>query len=180
MLILIQTKRCRLSPRFRHLIESYVRRAMRREQRQIRSLMLTISATDSAATPGFRCKVRISSHFLGDIVVDDIGDTVWSTTQRVTARARHACRRKLHKRLSKYHRIKRDDLARRPDAILKRLKRFAYESDIPRTSHLPNSLGSRLDAFRPNRRFVARPSDRFDGSHDQGEPHSGDPISRLR
>jgi hypothetical protein len=172
MSIIIQTKHCQLSPRFRHLIESYIRRAMRREQRQISSVTLTISPTTLAGEPGFRCKVRVWSHFLGDIVVDDVGNTVWSTTQRVTASARHAFRRKLHKRLSKYRRIKRDAIVQwLPDAVSRRLKRVDFGTDITRTLRLPNTEGPRLDTFQSNRRFVARPSDRLNGSHDQGEPN---------
>ena len=161
MSIIIQTKHCKLSPRFRHLIESYVRRAMRRELRQIGHVTLTISPTTFAGEPGFRCKVRIWSHFLGDIVVDDVGDTVWSTTQGVTARARHAFRRKLHKRLGKYRRIKRDEHAQwLPDAVSRRLKRFDFGNEINRSLRLPDKW-----------RFVARPRDRFNGLHDQGVSH---------
>jgi hypothetical protein len=159
MSIIIQTKHCKLSPRFRHLIESYVRRAMGRELRQISSIALTIGPTTFGGESGFRCKLRLFSHFLGDIVVDDVGDRVWSTTQQVTARARHAFRRRLHKRLSKYRRIKRAELAQRlPDAVSRRLNRFDFGNDS--TSRLPDKW-----------RFVVRPTDRFNGSHDQGESH---------
>jgi hypothetical protein len=92
----------------RQQIETYVRRTLWRERRQIGSIVLTISATTSSGSdPAYRCRLRIWSHYLGVIVVSDIGDTVRTTTQHVASRARHAVRRRLHKRLSKIRRVKR-------------------------------------------------------------------------
>ena len=112
MWISILTKRCHLSPRMRRQIETFVHRALRRERRQIGSVVLTISATTLAGEPAYRCRLRIWSHYLGVVVVSDLGDTVRTTTQQVTTRARHAIRRRLHKRLSKLRRIKRHRLDR--------------------------------------------------------------------
>jgi len=107
MWISILTKRCKLTRRMRHKMETYVRRALWRERRQISSIVLTISATTIGGEPAYRCRLRIWSHYLGVIVVSDVGHTVRTTTQHVVSRARHAVRRRLHKRLSKYRRLKR-------------------------------------------------------------------------
>jgi hypothetical protein len=136
MSIIIQTKRCKLSSRFRHLIESYIRRAMRREQRLISRVTLTITPTTLVGEPGFQSKIRIWSHYLGDIVVDDVGDTVWSTTLRVTSRARHALRRRLHKRLSKYRRIKRGEFAPAIPDVLSRGRGLNFGMTLPELSPL--------------------------------------------
>jgi ribosome-associated translation inhibitor RaiA len=109
----ILTKRCKLSPSMRQRVESHVRRAVRREQRQIGSIVLTISPTKLGEEPGYRCRLRIWSHYLGVIVVSEIGHTIVSTTQQATARVRHAVRRRLHKRLSRFRRAKGGRLASR-------------------------------------------------------------------
>jgi hypothetical protein len=51
MLISIQTKQCRFSPRVRHSIEKYVQRALQREQHQIDHVSLTIRRTTVARGP---------------------------------------------------------------------------------------------------------------------------------
>jgi hypothetical protein len=113
MWISIQTKRCKLSQRMRQSIETHVRAALRRQQRLIGSMVLTISPTNLGVEPGYRCRLRIWSHYLGVMVVSEIGHTIRSTTQQATARVRHAVRRRLHKRLSRFRRAKRGRLASR-------------------------------------------------------------------
>jgi hypothetical protein len=112
MWITILNKRCQLSRRMREKIETYVRRALWRERRQIGSIALTISPVSLGDEVAYRCRLRIWSHYLGVTVVSDVGHTVRSATQQATARARHAVRRKLHKKLSKFRRVKRSHVHR--------------------------------------------------------------------
>lgn len=107
MWISIRTKRCRLSPRMRSRIESHLLRTFRREARHIGSVVVTVSPVALDADPGYRCQLRIWSQDLGTIVVSDLGPTVRAATQQAAARARHALRRRLQKRLAKLRRVTR-------------------------------------------------------------------------
>jgi hypothetical protein len=89
-----------------------LRRALHRERRQIGSIVLTIRPTTLAGEMGYRARLRVWSHYLGTTVVSEMGHTVRTTVQQVTARARHAIRRKLHKRLSRFRRLKRNRIDR--------------------------------------------------------------------
>jgi hypothetical protein len=111
MWISVLTKRCTLSSRMRRTLETRVHRALRREQHQIGSIVLTISPTRFGEEPGYRCRLRIWSHYLGVIVGSENGHTILSTTQKAMARVRHAVRRRLHKRLGRFRRAKRGRLA---------------------------------------------------------------------
>jgi hypothetical protein len=113
MWISIQTKRCELSQRMRESMETHVRRALQRQQRQVGSIVLMISPTKLGEEPGYRCRLRIWSHDLGVIVVSEIGHTLRSATQLATTRARHAARRRLQKRLTRFRRAKGGRLASR-------------------------------------------------------------------
>jgi hypothetical protein len=113
MWISVLTKRCKLSPRMWQSLESHVRRALRRELRQIGSIVLTVAPTKLGGETAYRCRLRIWSHYLGVIVVSEVGLTIRSTTQQATARARHAVRRRLHKHLSRFRRAKRGHVASR-------------------------------------------------------------------
>lgn len=110
MWISILTKHCQLSQRMRHNIERHVGRALRHQKRHIGSVVVTIRPTRIGGEPVFRCRLRIWSHYLGTIVVNDVGDTVRTTTQQATARVRQVIRRRLEKRLSGFRRLKRGRL----------------------------------------------------------------------
>jgi hypothetical protein len=93
-------------------IETFLRRALRREQRQIASVVAMIRPTTLGGEPGYRCRLRLWSHYLGDIVVSDVGPSVRSALHPAMTRARQAVRRRIHKRLAKFRRIKRSQLQR--------------------------------------------------------------------
>ena len=107
MWISIQTKGCSFSSRMRRSIDTNVRRALWREHRLIESIALTIEPTTLRGEHAYRCLLRIWSHYLGAIVVRDIGHTVRTTIQRAVSVARNNLRRRLHKRLSKLRRSNR-------------------------------------------------------------------------
>jgi hypothetical protein len=96
----------------RQRIETCMQRALRRELRHIGSIVLTIGPTAIGDSPGYRCRLRIWSHELGVLVVNETGHTVRTTIQHATSRARHAIRRRIHKQYSKYRRIKGSRLNR--------------------------------------------------------------------
>ena len=94
----IRTKRLRISPRQRQLVDSFVRRTFDRELRQIGSVVVTLSPAKIGTALGYTCGVRIWSHYLGLITARDVGDTVRNAVQQASLRARKALRRRLHKR----------------------------------------------------------------------------------
>lgn len=110
MWISIRTEGCQFSPRMRRNVEAFLRRALRREQRQIGSVIVTFRAMSVHGEPGYRCLLRTWSHHLGEVVVSDVDHTVRSALHQTTVRARQAIRRKIHKRLAKLRRIKRSQL----------------------------------------------------------------------
>lgn len=111
MWISIQTKHCKLSPRMREAVERHVGRALWREQRQIGSIVLTFKPSKLGGEPGYHCRMRIWSHYLGGIIVSEVGPTIRNTAQQATARVRHAIRKRHHKRLRRFRRLKHSRLA---------------------------------------------------------------------
>jgi len=113
MWITIRARRTRLSPRMRHNIEAFVRRALHREQGQIASCVLDIGpAKLGGGKTGFQCRIKLWSAHLGSIAVRDRGDTIRTATQHAVLRARQVARRRLHKRRSQSRRLGRGQLSR--------------------------------------------------------------------
>jgi len=101
MWISIRTKRTDLSPRMRENIEAHILRVFQREKRQIASAIVSVgSAKFSGDALVFTCRIRLWSSYLGLISLSDVGDTVRTAVQQASLRARHAARRRLHKRRS--------------------------------------------------------------------------------
>jgi hypothetical protein len=99
MWISIRTKRTDLSPRMRLSIDAFIRRTFHRERRQIASAVISIGpAKRYGGELSFTCRIRLWSSYLGMVAVADIGDTVRTAVQQASLRARHAVRRRLHKR----------------------------------------------------------------------------------
>jgi hypothetical protein len=102
---------------------------------------------------------------LGDIVVSDVGPTLLSTLRQAIARARHAVRRRLHKRLSKFRRIKRGHGLQWPtDTTSRRRHSLGNGSNSTRNRGGQKPQVPRFPTFH-------LPSDRFKGCQDQGESH---------
>ena len=113
MWISIRTKRTNLSPRMRQNIDAFVRRTFPRERRQIASAVISVGpAKLYGGEPGFTCRIRLWSSYLGMVAVADIGDTVRTAVQQASLRARHAVRRRLHKRRSQTRRMDPGRLSR--------------------------------------------------------------------
>jgi hypothetical protein len=94
----IRTKRLRISPRQRQLIDSFVTRTFHRELRHVGSVHVTLGPAMISGAVGFTCRVRVWSHYLGLITADEVGDTVRTAVQQACLRVRSALRRRLHKR----------------------------------------------------------------------------------
>jgi hypothetical protein len=113
MWVSIQSKRTKLSQRMRENIEAFVRRTFQRERRQIGSVVISVgSAKLGGGDLGFKCRLRLWSSYLGLITVRDVGDTVRTAIQQTSLRARHAVRRRLHKRRSQSRRFGRSRVGR--------------------------------------------------------------------
>lgn len=111
MWISIRTKRIDLSPRMRENIEAYILRVFQREKRQIASAIVSVGPAEfSGDQLVFKCRIRLWSSFLGLIKVSEVGDTVRTAVQQASLRARHAARRRLHKRRSQRRRFNRSRL----------------------------------------------------------------------
>jgi ribosome-associated translation inhibitor RaiA len=112
MWISIRTKRINLSPRMRENIEAHMLRVFRREKRQIASAIVSVGPAEfSGDLLVFKCQIRLWSSYLGLIKVSDVGDTIRTAIQQASLRARHAARRRLHKRRSQRHRFSRSRLS---------------------------------------------------------------------
>jgi hypothetical protein len=108
MWISIQTNRTKLSQRMRENIEAFVRRTFQRERRQIASVVISVGSVKlGGGELGFKCRLRLWSSYLGLVTVRDVGDTVRTAVQQASLRARHAVRRRLHKRRSQSRRFSR-------------------------------------------------------------------------
>ncbi len=113
MWISIGAKRIELSPRIRQKVEEFVFNLFRRERRQIASAVISVRpAKLSGGELGFTCQIRLWSTYLGLVTVVDIGDTIRTAVQQASLRARHAVRRRLHKRRSQRRRFSADRLNR--------------------------------------------------------------------
>jgi hypothetical protein len=113
MWITIRTKRTNVSPRMRRNIEAFIRRTFHRERRQIASAVILLGpAKLRDGELGFTCQIRLWSSYLGMVSVADIGDTVRTAVQQASLRARHALRRRLHKRRSRTRRLAPGRLSR--------------------------------------------------------------------
>jgi hypothetical protein len=97
----------------RRNIEAFVRRTFQRERRQIASAVISVGpAKLHGGELGFTCRIRLWSSYLGMVAVADIGDTVRTAVQQASLRARHAVRRRLHKRRSQTRRLGTGRLSR--------------------------------------------------------------------
>src|SRR5688572_3783802 len=94
----IRTKRLRINPRQRQLIDSFVARTFHRERRHVSSVHVTLSSAKIGGAVGVTCRVRVWSHYLGLITAEDAGDTLRTAVQQSCLRVRSALRRRLHKR----------------------------------------------------------------------------------
>jgi len=112
MWISIRTKRIKVSSRMRESVESYIRRAFERERRYVGSIVVGLRAAKLAGDIGYECRLAIWSHYLGLIVVRDVGDTIRTAVQQASLRAREVVRRRLHKRRGNGRRLKRDSFSR--------------------------------------------------------------------
>lgn len=103
----IRTKRIRISPRQRRVIDAFARRTFQRELRHISSIVVLLGPAKLGSTIGYTCRVRIWSHYLGLITASETGDTLRTAVQQTCLRARSAVRRRLHKRHDGKRRMKR-------------------------------------------------------------------------
>jgi ribosome-associated translation inhibitor RaiA len=110
----IRTKRLRISPRQRELVDSFVTRVFHRERRHVGSVHVTLGPAKIDGAVGFTCRVRVWSHYLGLITADEVGDTVRTAVQQASLRVRSALRRHLHKRHDSGRRISQRQTSR-PD-----------------------------------------------------------------
>ena len=108
----IQTKRVRISPRQRQLIEAFVRRTFQRELRHISSVVVALSPARIGGEVGFTCRIRVWSQYLGLITATQAGDTLRTAVQQAGLRVRSALRRRLHKRHDSGRRISQRQFAR--------------------------------------------------------------------
>jgi hypothetical protein len=93
----------------RENIEAHMLRVFRREERQIASAIVSVEPSEFSGL-GFKCRIRLWSSYLGLIKVSDVGDTIRTAVQQACLRARHAARRRLHKRRSNRRRFSRSRL----------------------------------------------------------------------
>jgi hypothetical protein len=106
MWISIRTKRVDLSPRMRDNIEAYVLRVFEREKGQIASVIVSVGPAEVIEDLlVIECRIKLWSAHLGLIKVKDVGGTVRTAVQQAALRARHAARRRLHKRRSQRRRF---------------------------------------------------------------------------
>jgi len=105
MWISIRTKSIKVSSRMRKTVESYIRRAFERERRYIGSIVVGLRPAKLGSDLGYGCRLTIWSHYLGLIVVSDVGDTVRTAVQQTSLRAREVFRRRLHKRRGNARRL---------------------------------------------------------------------------
>lgn len=103
----IYKERGKLSQRTRGAIERFLRGAFRRERREILRIDLTIAPNTIDGEDACRVKLQIRSRSLGLIVVNDFGSSLRTATQQATARGRKAFRRRRHKRLARFRRLRR-------------------------------------------------------------------------
>lgn len=108
----IRTKRLRISPRQRQLIDSFVARTFHRERRHVGSVHVTLGPGKIGGAVGFTCRVRVWSHYLGLITADEVGDTVRTAVQQASLRVRSALRRHLHKQHDSSRRISQRQTSR--------------------------------------------------------------------
>jgi hypothetical protein len=88
-------------------------RVFQRERRQIASAIVSLGpAKSSGDLRLFTCRIRLWSSYLGPIKVSDVGDTIRTAVQQASLRARHAARRRLHKRRSHRRRFSGNRLDR--------------------------------------------------------------------
>lgn len=109
----IRTKRLRISPRQRQLIDAFITRTFQRERRHLASVHVTLGPAKIGGELGYTCRVRLWSHYLGLVTATDVGDTVRTAVQQASLRARSALRRRLHKRHDSGRRISQRQHAQR-------------------------------------------------------------------
>lgn len=103
MWTIVRTKRIKLSSRQRRNVEEFLQRVFHREQGRIANLVVQVRRGNSGhAEAGFLCRIRIWSHFLGAITVEEVGDTLRTAVQQASLRIREVLRRRLHKRHKRF------------------------------------------------------------------------------
>ena len=124
MKMYIRTERMQISSRLRQKVIAFVHRTCQREWNRIDSIVVNISpAKQGVEQVGFVCRIRVWSHFLGQIAVTDVGDTLRTAIQQAVLRTRGVIRRRVHKRRSE---IRRNGRARLSSVLSKRFLEQAH------------------------------------------------------